>query len=310
MSEATFVKFSNNSQSGRLELLEKARTDYLTALESQKTISEANVSIAKALEALREAKLISDEDPQNCPICEYQPVPTLTQSRIAEIGSWNPIRELVEQTKEDFEEAIKGGCNTIEDLQSLRRHLVPSNLPEHSVQDIGEIANSDSFKALLAAHTDAKQKLQTFDDSMSVALAELKKVDPELSVHEILRDAFSLVPTLQRCAEAYARSYGKFQGYLNELATHDQDYKARTAGSRLHTNVTNLFSISDGKLRKIGPGKNSLFVAICSWPPARSISNLGGNRLVTGSITFGRNCAETIIQPLAGYSFRNQRAKE
>ena len=236
LSEATFSKYSVDSQYDSLQSLVKARTDYLKAIESQKVISEAKVSIAKALGILREAELIRDEDPQTCPVCEYQPVPTLTQSRIAEIDSWNPIRELVEQTKDDFEEAIKGGCKTIEDLQSLRRNLVPSNLPEHSVQDIGEIANSDSFKALLAAHTDAKQKLQTFDDSMSVALAELKKVDPELSVHEILRDAFSLVPTLQRCAEAYARNYGTFQGYLNQLATHNQDYKARDSWLKIARN--------------------------------------------------------------------------
>lgn len=227
LSKATFINFSVDSQYDRFQSLEKARTDYLKALKAQKAISQANVSIAKALETLREAQLISDEDPQDCPICKYPPVPTLTQARIAEIDSWNPIRELVEQTKGDFEEAMKRGCKTIEDLQSLRRNLVPSNLPDHSVQDIGEIANSNSFEALLAAHTDAKQKLKTFDDSMTVALAELKKFDPERNVIEILRDAFSLVPTLQRCTEAYARSYRKFQEYLNELATKDQDYKAR-----------------------------------------------------------------------------------
>ena len=227
LSNATFIKFSVDSQYDRLQSLEKARTDYLKALKSQRTISQANISIAKALEALREAELIRDEDPQTCPICEYQPVPTLTQGRIAEIDSWSPIRELVERTKGDVEEAMKGGCKTIEDLQSLRRNLVPSNLPEHSVQDIGETANSDRFKALLTVHSESEQKLQSFDERTSAALVELEKCDPALSVIDILHDAFSLVPTLQRCAKAYARSYGKFQEHLNELATNDQDYRAR-----------------------------------------------------------------------------------
>ena len=227
MSEATLIKFSVDSQYDRLQSLEKARTDYLKVLDSQKTISEANISIAKALELLREARLIRDEDPQTCPLCEYQPAPTLTNDRIADIDSWNPIKELVEQTKDDFEGAIKGCCKTIEDLQSLRINLIPSNLPGDSVQDIGEIANSDSFKALLAAHSDAEQKLQSFDERTSVALAELEKCDPELSVLEILRNAFSFVPTLKRCAEVYAQHYEKFWEYLNELATTDQDHKAR-----------------------------------------------------------------------------------
>ncbi len=227
LGEATFVKFSDRSQSGRLESLEKARTDYLTVLESQKTISEANLSIAKALEVLREAELISDEDPQDCPICNYPPVPTLTQARIAEIDRWNPIRELVERAKARFEAATREYRTTVEDLRSLRKNLVPHDLPEAGVQDIGEIANSGHFKSLLTAHSESEQKLHSFDERTSVALVELEKCDPNLSVHEILREAFSLVPTLQRSAEEYARNYGKFQEYLNELAINDQDYRAR-----------------------------------------------------------------------------------
>ena len=62
---------------------------------------------------------------------------------------------------------------------------------------------------------------------MSLALAELKECDPELDIRGTLRDVYSLVPTLQRCAEEYARKYGKFQQYLNDLAMSDEDYKAR-----------------------------------------------------------------------------------
>ena len=227
LSESTFKKLSDDSLYDRLQSLEKARIDYLKALEKQKIISKAKVSIAKALEVLREAQIIRDEDPQTCPICEYQPIPTLTQDRIAEIDRWNPTREQVEQTKDEFERVTKEYLSTVENLQSIRRNLIPMEFPDNSVQDIGEIANSDSFKALLAAHTDAKQKLQTFDDSMSVALVELGKCDPELSVLDTLRDAFAIVPTLQRCAEIYARRFEKFRKYLSELATSAHDSAAR-----------------------------------------------------------------------------------
>ena len=224
--EATFIKFSDDSQNGRLQL-EKARTDFLTALEAQETISRANVSIAKALEALRGAQLIKDEDTQTCPVCEYQPVATLTQERIAKIASWIPTMELVDQAKGEFERAARECHKFVEDLRSLRRNLVPRNLPEAGAQDIGEIVNSDSFEALLAAHADADRELQTFDGKMSLALAELKECDPELDIRDILRDLFLLVPTLQRCAEEYARKHEKFREYLIELASSDEVYRAR-----------------------------------------------------------------------------------
>lgn len=238
---STFVKFSDDSQNGRLQLLEKARTDYLTALESQKDISKANVSIAKALEALRESQLIKDEDPQICPVCEYESVATLTRDRIAKIDSWDPIRVLVEQTKYNFEEAV-GECRTaIEDLGSLRRRLVPPSLPDAKIQDIGEIANSDRFVALLSVHTEADRELQTLDRKTSLALTELKQLDPELDFRGTLRDVFSLVSTLQRFAEGYAREYGMFQRYLNKLATSAEDYRARDSWLTIVRNRAELF---------------------------------------------------------------------
>ena len=266
LSEVTFVKFSDDSQYDRLQLLQKATTDYLKSLESQKAISQANVSIAKALEVLREARLIRDEDQQTCPICEYQPVSTLTKGRIADIDSWNPIKELVEQAKDEFERAIKECRNTIEDLKSLRRNLVPLNLPEYSVE-IGEIANSDSFRALLAAHTDAKQKLHTFDDRASLALVELKKCDPTLSISAILRDTLSFVPTLQNCAEGYARNYEKFQEYLNELAINNQEYKSRDSWLNIARNLDELYldihweTAKDGSRKELDVCRNLLIVA-------------------------------------------------
>lgn len=227
LTQASFVQFSTESQNSRLQRLEKARTGYLAALESQKTISDANISIAKALEELRNAGLIKDEDRQICPICDYQPVPTLTKRRLDDIDSWNPIKALVEQTRSEFEKAV-GKCHTaIADLGSLRRNLVPSTLPEDVNQDTGEIANSDSFGALQTAHADAGRKLRDFDNGTSLALAELEKRDPELDVRDTLRHAFSLVPTLHQCAEEYARKYREFQQYLNELATSKEDYRAR-----------------------------------------------------------------------------------
>ena len=227
LTQATFVQFSAESQNSRLQRLEKARTGYLASLESQKTISDANISIAKALEELSKSGLIEDEDQQICPICDYQPVPTLTKGRLDEIDSWNPIKALVEQARGEFEKAMRECLKAIEHLGSLRRNLVPSTLPEDKNQDTGEIANSDSFGALLAAHADAGRKLHDFDNRTSLALAELIKRDPELDIRDTLRDAFSLVPTLQRCAEEYARKYGEFQQYLNELATSKEDYRAR-----------------------------------------------------------------------------------
>ena len=227
LTQATFVQFSADSQNPRLQRLEKARTGYLASLESQKTISDANISIAKALEELRKSGLIKDEDQQICPICDYQPVPTLTKGRLDDIDSWNPIKVLVEQTRGEFEEAVRECHTDIENLASLRRNLVPLTLPEDRVQDIGEIGNSDSFEALLAAHADADRELQTFDGKMSLALAELKECDPELDIRDILRDLFLLVPTLQRCAEEYARKHEKFREYLIELASSDEVYRAR-----------------------------------------------------------------------------------
>ena len=238
-SEATFSKFSDDSQNGRLQL-EKARKDFLKALEAQETISKAKVNIAKALEALRGAQLIKDEDPQTCPVCEYQPVATLTQDRIAKIASWIPTMELVGQAKGDFERAARECHRIVEDLRSLRRNLVPLNLPEAGVQDIVEIANSDSYGALLAAHVDAEQQLQTLDSKASLALAELEKCNPDLDISEIVRSAFSLAPTLQLCAEAYARKYEKFREYLNELATSDEEYRARDSWLNISQNRDDL----------------------------------------------------------------------
>ena len=122
LSEATFSKYSVDSQYDSLQSLVKARTDYLKAIESQKVISEAKVSIAKALGILREAELIRDEDPQTCPICEYQPVSTLTQDRVTEIDKWNPIREHVEQTKDEFERVTKEYLSTVEHLPIDSQH--------------------------------------------------------------------------------------------------------------------------------------------------------------------------------------------
>ncbi len=230
-SEATFIKLSDDSQNDRLQLLEKARTDYLTALESQETISKAKVSIAKALEPLREAQLIKDEEQQICPICVYQPVPTLTKERLDDIDlwteSWNPTKMLLEQTWGEFEKAVTECLKVFEDLGSLRNRLVPATLPVDSVQAIGEIANDDIFEALVTAHSDANRELKTFDSKTSLALTELKKCDPELDIRDTLHDALSLVPTLQHCAEEYARKYAEFQQYLNKLATSDEEYRTR-----------------------------------------------------------------------------------
>ena len=225
LTQATFVQFSTESQNSRLQRLEKARTDYRVSLESQKTISDANISIAKAVKELRNAGLIKDEDRQICPVCDYQPVPTLTKGRLNDIDSWTQVR--VEQARGEFEKAAGECLKAVEDLGSLRRNLVPSTLPEDTKQNTGEIANSDSFKTLLTAHADAGRKLRDFDNRTSLALAELKKRDLELDIRDTLRDAFSVVPILQRCAEEYARKFGEFQQYLSELATSKEDYRAR-----------------------------------------------------------------------------------
>ena len=227
LTQTTFDQFSPDSQNPRLLRLEKARTDYVSSLESQKQISDANISIARALEVLRKSGLINEEDQQTCPICEFQEVPTLSRDRIDEIESWDPIRELVERAKERFESAITECRQKIEDLISLRENLVPPEIPQPSITDIGEVASSDSFRALVAAHVDAKQQLQTFDSKALMALAELEKCDPDLDICEYVRGAFSLVPTLQLCAEVYAREYERFREHLNELASSDEEYKAR-----------------------------------------------------------------------------------
>ena len=224
---ATFVPFSDR-QNGRLHDWRKQELTFLDSPSSRRKLcQDANVSIVKALEALRGAQLIKDEDTQTCPVCEYQPVATLTQERIAKIASWIPTMVLVDQAKGEFERAARECHKFVEDLRSLRRNLVPRNLPEAGAQDIGEIVNSDSFEALLAAHADADRELQTFDGKMSLALAELKECDPELDIRDILRDLFLLVPTLQRCAEEYARKHEKFREYLIELASSDEVYRAR-----------------------------------------------------------------------------------
>ena len=112
-------------------------------------------------------------------------------------------------------------------MVSLREHLVPLDLPQLGITDIREIANSDSFGALLETHTEAKQQLQTFDDHLPTALKKLERRDPKLDIRQTLNDAFLHVPTLRLCAQQYARKYAEFEQYLNERAMSDEEFKVR-----------------------------------------------------------------------------------
>ena len=79
LTQAPFDQFLPESQGPHLQRLEEARTDYLTALEAQRIITDAQISVAKALEELQKSGVINDEDLQTCPICEFQPEPTLNR---------------------------------------------------------------------------------------------------------------------------------------------------------------------------------------------------------------------------------------
>ena len=69
------------------EALLASIANFLTAIESNESISDAQRAISRSLDVLRTAGLIRDEELQHCPLCEFEDFETLSKARIEEVSA-------------------------------------------------------------------------------------------------------------------------------------------------------------------------------------------------------------------------------
>lgn len=198
-------------------------------------VGDAEIAIAGAFELLGEAGLIVEGlEEQDCPLCAYSQVPTLSAARIETISSWQPIQRAVEQAQTDVRSAVGSLSRAVDSLSETRGDVVPPGPSDKEWDEALESATgllSDAAAATREVVATATLRLKRFDsicetlpctlEQLSVAPGALPQVEDE--ANELLSE-LSLVIEQGR---QYAASVQELETAVGSLAKEDPTYSLR-----------------------------------------------------------------------------------
>jgi hypothetical protein len=219
---------------------------YASARSAAEALSAAQLAVSQALEVLLEANAI---DPaaatQTCPVCEYEPVPTLSAGRITEIKRWAPLREAETRGRDALQKAMARPIGVIRRALQEHDELLP-RLPSAAEWDEAE---KDASPELRDATRTLRRVREEEAASLEKGLSSARRLlsgEPELPTGSGACEAF-----ISRCSETaeqlarlptsarrYTEALGVVEAAVGATAGADPEYRLRQAWLGCFDNVT------------------------------------------------------------------------
>jgi len=219
---------------------------YASARSAVEALSAAQLAVSQALKVLLEADAI---DPaaatQTCPVCEYEPVPTLSADRIAEIKRWAPLREAEAAGGDALQKAMALPIEVIR--RALQEHdkLLP-RLPSAAEWDEAE---KDAAPELRDATRTLRRVREEEAARLEKGLSSARRLlsgEPELPTGSGACEAFisrcsetaEQLAALPASARRYTEALGVVEAAVRAAAGADPEYRLRQAWLGCFDNVT------------------------------------------------------------------------
>ncbi len=223
---------------------------YHAACVAAKPIGEDRLQTARAIHILLESGVINRElATQRCPICNYEPVETLTASRIGEAESWIPLQEAERSTTQKLKASILVARQELKGYVQALEDVLPT-LPDPANWDkaLGEADDAIQRAAQALRETRATDDAKISD--AIVAAKELSDAEPALSSSaeecQQLIDRFNV--TAQSLVEAgassvrYRDAFRSLDAAIGAVAGIEPHYRSRDAWLNCHTNRNSIAS--------------------------------------------------------------------
>jgi hypothetical protein len=223
------------------ELLARAmatfRTSYdalAAALAAARRISEADLALSRAVEALIDAHLI---DPalagaMTCPLCEYISVPTLTQSRIADVRSRLPVAAAIDAATTAYAGATLEVKQELEALIALSARISPKPASNQQLQtqlkglDPELVAEATRVQTSAAALAAELGRLNTLLTRAGTEIENEQRENDDI-IHRVFADTIAFTPAIEKLDAEYREHFGELEGFVGVLALDDTSYALR-----------------------------------------------------------------------------------
>jgi len=194
-------------------------------------IGDAQIAVALALEGLSKVGIVLDaEDSQTCPLCAYEPTPTLTRRRIDEIAAWQPAQQAAQEAKQRLDEKLTAGKAFLHELVVIGDGLIPT-LPqdtewENAVADAPETVKkaAAACRSVLEACIESTRRFAEICSDLSqdeITLTDIERVTQGLS------DLPSLCPVVIDKAGEYLDGFTALDNAVGAQAREDPHYNQR-----------------------------------------------------------------------------------
>ena len=219
---------------------------YASARSAVEALSAAQLAVSQALKVLLEADAI---DPaaatQTCPVCEYEPVPTLSADRIAEVKRWAPLREAEAAGRGALQKAMALPIGVIGRALQDHNELLPS-LPSAAEWNKAEKEAAPELR-------EASRTLRRVREEEAARLEKGLSSARQLisSEEKLLTSSEACEAFISRCSETaeqlaalpvaarrYAEALGVVEAAVRAAAGADPKYRLRQAWLECFDNVT------------------------------------------------------------------------
>lgn len=219
---------------------------YASARSAVEALGTARLAVSRALKVLLEADAI---DPavgtQTCPVCEYEPVPTLTADRIAEIKRWAPLRDAEAAGRHALQEAMALPIGVIGRALHEHDELLP-RLPSAPEWDEAEKGAAPELReATRTLRRVREEEAARLEKGLSSA-RQLLSSEAKLLTSSEACEAFisrcsetaEQLAALPAAARRYAEALGVVEAAVGAAAGADPKYRLRQAWLGCFDNVT------------------------------------------------------------------------
>jgi AAA domain len=232
--EPTVLKPARELLAGATTSFRATRDALAAALAAAHKISQADLALSLAVEALVEAGLIdaNRDAAVMCPLCEYSSVPTLTQSRIAGVRSRRPLAAAIDTAKAAYAGATHEVNQEIEALLALLARITPKPPSSQVLQtqlkglDPQLVAEATLVQAAAAALAGELARLKALLTTAATSIADPGRESDE-SIHKALTDILSAMPAIEMLDAEYGARFGELERFVGVLALEEKSYAQR-----------------------------------------------------------------------------------
>ncbi|HKJ49384.1 MAG TPA: AAA family ATPase, partial [Christiangramia sp.] len=226
--------FSTNRMNQLWSEFEPVALSYIETNTAAEKIGKAQIAIAAALEDLINAGLsIELHNAQTCPLCAYSETPTLTQPRISEIKSWQPIQKAAQNAIDKLNQELNKISAFVEAIRVDKNGLIPNN-PSPEDWDKAVLNKSPQIReaALVCKNTLASCREQTevFDTTLN-NIIDLTKQNDSPDFINSMRIEFeslqSIFPIVLDKAHDYLDSFHSLETMIGKKSREDPIYNNR-----------------------------------------------------------------------------------